>query len=251
MAETVSISKSVARAFQVLELFRTERRPLVAADIGRRLALPQPSVRALLKTLAGAGYLAYSNEDRTYQPTARVAALGQWLPARQPLPSALVRAVDAIARLAEETASLCVLREGDVEILHVRKAGHPVALQLEPGVGVAAWRSAVGRALLAALPEAESDGLVEDWLHRERTAAGRRALQSLPRELKRARRDGFVAAYGVFLAGVGAVCLAVPSARLGNLPGPVVVAVAGLSGRIRSREAALVRMLRGELRRTV
>jgi len=249
MAEAVSISKSVARAFRLLELFRAERRPLSAAEIGRQLALPQPSTRALLKTLVGLGYLAYTAADRTYWPTPQVTALGQWLTAEQRLPPALTLTVERLAGLAEETASLCALRDGDVEILQVCKARHPVALQLEPGTGVAAWRTAVGRALLAALPEDELAGLLARWLQKERTPGSRRVLQGLPRELRRARTAGFLAGYDLFLTGVGAVCVAVPARPQAGLHRPVAVAVAGLSGRIRSREAALARLIRGELRR--
>jgi DNA-binding IclR family transcriptional regulator len=120
---------------------------------------------------------------------------------------------------------------------------------LETGVGVAAWRTAVGRALLAALPDDEATRRVTGWLSKERTPAARRALQGLPRELKRARVDGCLAGYDLFLAGVGAVCVPLPAGRRGTLPAPLVVAVAGLSDRIRAREAALVRLIRGELRR--
>ena len=251
MAEAVSISKSVARAFQVLELFRTHREPLTAAAIGRHLDIPQPSTRALLKTLVSLGYLTCTRADRTYWPTGLVTGLGQWLAADQRLPVWLTRALDRIAGLAEETTSLCGLQDGNVHILHVRKAQHPVALQLETGVGVAAWRTAVGRGLLAALPEAEATGLLGDWLRKERTPAGRRALESLPRDLKRARADGFLAGYNVFLKGVGTLCVPVPQARLAGLNPPVVVAVAGLNDRIRARELPLLRMIRSELRRAV
>lgn len=251
MPDAVSISKSVARAFRVLELFRAERRPLAAADIGRRLSMPQPSTRALLKTLVSLGYLAYTDTDRTYWPTPRLSALGQWLASEQRLPLSLTLAIERLAGLAEETTSLCALRDGNVEILHVCKARHPVALQLETGVGVAAWRTAVGRALLAALPDDEAAGLVNSWLQKERATAARRALQALPRELKRARSDGFLAAYDLFLAGVGAVCVPLPRSPRGAPPGPLVVAVAGLSGRIRARETSLVRMIRGELKQAL
>lgn len=249
MAEPVSISKSVARAFQVLELFRTHRQPLTAAAIGRQLALPQPSTRALLKTLVSLGYLSCTTADRTYWPTGQVTLLGQWLRAEQRVPVLLTLALDRIAGLAGETTSLCGLRDGNVEILQVCKAQHPVALQLESGVGVAAWRTAVGRALLAALPEADLSALLAAWLSQERTPTGRRVLQSLPRELKRSRTEGFFAGYNLFLKAVGAVCVPLPGARYGALHAPLVISVAGLSERLRPREPALLRIIRGELRR--
>lgn len=249
MAEAVSISKSVARAFRVLELLRVHRGPLTAAAIGRHLAMPQPSTRALLKTLVSLGYLTCTGTDRTYWPTAAVTALGQWLTAEQRLPAWLTSALERIAALSGETTSLCGLRDGNVHILYVRKAQHPVALQLETGIGVAAWRTTVGRALLAALPDADATGLLGGWLRQERTAAGRKVLQSLPRDLKRGRPDGFLAGYDVFLKGVGTLCVPVSERRLAGLSAPVVVAVAGLNDRIRARELALLRIMRNELRK--
>jgi DNA-binding IclR family transcriptional regulator len=254
MTESVSISKSVARAFQVLDLFREIREPLTAAEIGRHLGLPQPSARALLKTLVSLRYLTYTESGRSYWPTAHVAVLGQWLTAGQRQPAPLTRATNRIAELSGETTSLCGLRDGLVEILYVRKAEHPVALQLEPGVGVAAWRTAVGRALLAALPEAGLAGQLQAWLRQERSVSSRRVLQSLPRELKRARNAGHLCGYDLFLKGVGAVCVAVPgsgvsSNGLSSDETPLVVAVAGLNDRIRPRESVLLKIIRAELPR--
>jgi IclR family pca regulon transcriptional regulator len=250
MPDQVSISKSVARAFRVLELFREVREPLTAAEIGRRLTLPQPSTRALLKTLVELQYLAYTAADRRYRPTTRVMDLGRWLSAGRRLPAHLVRATDRVADLAGETASLCGLSDGLVEILHVRKAPHPIALQLEPGIGVAAWRTAAGRALLAALPDAEATSLLQGWQRQERSTAGRRVLQALPRELKRARTEAYFSGYDLFLKGVGAVCVvALPRSQSAPEGAPLVIAVAGPNDRIRPRELALLKIIRAELRR--
>jgi DNA-binding IclR family transcriptional regulator len=248
VTERVSISKSVARAFRVLELFDAERKPLTAADIGRRLALPQPSARALLKTLVQLGYLAYATADRTYRPTRRLATLGRWLDDGPPVPAALATAADRIAGRAGETTSLCTLKDGRVEILHVCKAQHPVALQLEPGIGAEGWRSAVGRVLLAALPEEQSAGLIRGWLRQSRAAAARRALGSLRRDLQQIRRDGHFAGYDLFLPGVGAVCSAVDPRDAPAAMAPLAIAVAGLRDRIRRREVELLRMIRAGLR---
>jgi DNA-binding IclR family transcriptional regulator len=243
MSAGVSISKSVARAFRLLELYAEVRRPLTAAELGRRLELPQPSVRALVKTLAALGYLDYQPMARTYLPGRRLAQLAQWLPAAVPLTVSLRVATDRVAELANETASLSTLVDGHAEILHVRRATHPVALQLEPGPGAPAWRTAVGRVLLAQCPAERVATLLAGWLKQER-AAGRRTLQLLPRELARIRRDGHYVAYDLLLEGVGAVCCPVPGATV-----PLALAVAGANDRIRPRAAQLLKLVRTEMRR--
>jgi len=241
MSGALSISRSVARAFAVLELFRTERRPLTAAEIGRRLDLPQPSTRALLKTLVAAGYLAFEDGRRTYLPTPRVTALGDWLASAGLAAPGLRARVDDIAAATDETTSLCGIQDTRVHILHVRRASHPVALQLEAGVGVALWQTAVGRTLLALCDDPTRERLLATMARRERDPAARRTIQSLPRELRRIRAAGHLTAYDVFFQGVGAVCVPVDDGASG---GPLVIAVAGLKERIRANEARILRAIR-------
>jgi DNA-binding IclR family transcriptional regulator len=237
----LSISKSVDRAFALLELFRGQRRPMTAAEIGRRLAIPQPSCRVLLKALTASGYLAYAEDLRTYVPTPRVAALGDWLGGAGLAPAHWRTRVDEIAAVTEETTSLCGIQDTRVNVLHVRKAEHPVALQLEPGVGVALWRTAVGRALLAHCDDGTRGRLLDAMGRREKDPAARRTILGLPRELKRIRGAGHLTAYDIFFKGVGAVCVPVPGT---DGPDPLVVAVAGLKDRIRAGEARILRAIR-------
>lgn len=241
MTGALSVSRSVGRAFAVLELFRSERRPMTAADIGRRLVLPQPSTRALLKALVSEGYLAYEAAARTYLPTGRVAALGDWLGGAGLVPARLQARVDQVAAATGETTSLCGIQDLRVHVLKVRKAAHPVALQLEPGLGVALWRTAVGRTLLAQCDPGQWATLLESMARRERDPEARRTIQSLPRELRRIRGAGYLTAFDIYFPGVGAVCAPVAGA---DGSGPLVLAVAGLKDRIRTNEARILRALR-------
>ena len=68
--------KSARRAFEILELFERERRPLALKDILDDRGYPASSGSALLKSLVTLGYLDYDNDRRTYFPTMRIAALG-------------------------------------------------------------------------------------------------------------------------------------------------------------------------------
>lgn len=243
-ADGVSISKSVARAFRLLELFRDRRRPMTAAEICRRLSAPQPSVRALLVNLASLGYLVYMPADRSWQPTARVAALGDWLRQTPLVSPGLLRTVDSLAAESGETTSLCTICGLRAEILHVSLARHPVAVQLQPGIGAKLWQTAVGRTLLSQCPATEVATMLDTMRHDERSVAGRRSIKALAAELPRIRRAGWYAGYDLLLEGVGSVCVPV-SPRTGTMP--LVVAIAGLRDRVRPVEARLLRMIRGAL----
>ena len=100
------ISKSVGRVFDVLELFREQRRPMSAADIQRRLQIPQPSIRALLKNLVELGYLDYERSTRKYFPALHLARLGDWIEQSLLGGGELAALVESVSMATGETVSL-------------------------------------------------------------------------------------------------------------------------------------------------
>jgi DNA-binding IclR family transcriptional regulator len=77
---TPSVVKSAGRAFEVLELFRAERRELSASEIGHCLGYPKSSTNALLKSLVSLGYLVLNHQTLRYFPSFSVTRLGDWVP---------------------------------------------------------------------------------------------------------------------------------------------------------------------------
>lgn len=244
MTSQANISKSVARTFRVLELFQELRRPLTAAQIQHALDLPQPSARVLLRELAAIGYLAYTMPARTYFPTARLCALGDWLGSSLVLHDALTRTVDRIALDLDETTSLSTATSGHVEVLYVRRAGHALALQISAGMGSMLWRSAVGRTLLSQRSDQEVEDFL-DGLDAPDAPRGRRQREQIREQIRQIRDQGYFAGYDIFLKGVGAICVPLPGVATG---GPLALAVAGGKDRVQPREKAILRAMRAQLR---
>jgi len=73
------VIKSVARTFEMLELFDEMRRPLNVVEVSRQLGYPQSSTSALLKSMVSLGFLSHDVNGRTYFPTERVPMLGSWI----------------------------------------------------------------------------------------------------------------------------------------------------------------------------
>lgn len=244
MSVQANISKSVARAFRVLELFRELRKPMTAAQIQHALDLPQPSARVLLKELVEIGYLAYTMPAKTYFPTPRLCTLGDWLGSSLVVHQPLIQAVDNLARALGETANLSTATYGHVEILYARRADHALSLQVAAGMGGILWRSAVGRTLLSLRSEPEVVAFLDSLEPRD-APRGRRQREELLAEIRRIRNQGWFAGYDVLLKGVGALCVAVPPALA---PVPLVLTVAGGKDRIQPREKAILRAIRAQLR---
>ncbi len=244
MKSQANISKSVARTFRVLELFRELRRPLTAAQIQHALGVPQPSTRVLLKELVDIGYLAYTMPARTYFPTARLCALGDWLGSSLVLHEPLLRVVDAIAHELEETTSLSTATSGHVEMLYVCRASHALALQVSPGMGGVLWRSAVGRTLLSIRTDRQVEEFLDSLDPRD-APRGRRQREEIAAQIRQIRTQGYFAGYDILLKGVGAICVPLPRALAGV---PLVLAVAGGKDRVQPREKAILRVIRAQLR---
>jgi DNA-binding IclR family transcriptional regulator len=237
-----NVSQSVARAFAVFELLRQRRKPMTAVELRHSLKVPQPSLRALLAKLVELDYLAFDPAGRSYFPTPRLAALGQFIREPDPPDAQWRLAIDEIASATGETTSLSVARGLDLEVLYACMAEHPVALQLRAGGGDALWRSAAGRLLLSTGTEAQRRESLEALAGRETVIARRREILGLAESLKSLRSRSWYTAYDLHLKGVGAVCY-----RTQYRGQMAVVAVAGVKDRIRDNERGIRRAIRDGL----
>lgn len=238
-ARRPNISKSVTRVFQVLELFRARREPMTAAAIQAALRIPQPSARALLKDLVRLGYLDYRAGDRAYFPSRQLAQLGDWISHAQLVTPEIASLVDAACTEADETASLCTVQGVNVEILHARVAGHPVALGLATGTGSLLWQSGVGLSLLSLYDEAELAPLLESMLGANLDQPASVRPDEILDQVRGIARDGHLVGYDILMRGIGVVCVPFIAGRH-----RVALAVAGMNERIREDHERHIRTLR-------
>ena len=75
----MKVVSSVGRAFEFLEYFRVERRPLSLKAMVDHFGYPLVSTADILKTLLHLGYLSFDVKSKTYLPTPRLFELSSWL----------------------------------------------------------------------------------------------------------------------------------------------------------------------------
>ena len=78
-----SVVKSAARVLEIFEYLSDRRGPATVTEISLSLGYPQSSTSVLLKCLWNLGYLSQDPITRAYQPTSRVAQLGNWVGASE------------------------------------------------------------------------------------------------------------------------------------------------------------------------
>ncbi|QZP09063.1 helix-turn-helix domain-containing protein [Caenibius sp. WL] len=66
--------KSCVRTLEVIEYFMRQRRPARTIEISEALGIPNSSADEILRTLAAAGYLSYSQATKLYAPSYKLVA---------------------------------------------------------------------------------------------------------------------------------------------------------------------------------
>lgn len=240
------VVKSAGRAFEVLDLFRRERKQLSAAEIGQALGYPKSSTNALLKSLVSLGYLVLNARTLRYFPSLNVTRLGDWIP------SVVLAAGDAFEILAEvhaatqETVTLSVQTDLSVSFVKVIPGTFPISLRMKEGLTAPLFSSAVGTAILSRLSDAEIENLLARANARTRRKADLVDAATVMRHVSAARQKGFTVFYDAVFPDTGAIAVPFPSPVEGF---PMAIGVGGLRDRIRRNEAAIHRAIRTSLAR--
>ena len=145
----------------ILRLLMTTDAPISAARIATQLRLPRSTTYQLLKVMVDAGFVMHLKSHRTYGLGAAAYSLAQAYSTQQPLVRASTRHAQALAKLAGGSAHVSRLSSG-MEVLYVlEERSAAVSLITDVGVRLAAERTASGRVMLAALPDAELKARVD------------------------------------------------------------------------------------------
>ncbi len=211
--------QSVRRTFALLEVL-AEHGPMTLSRLAAESRLPLTTIHRLIGTLVGLGYVR-EESAKQYALGPRMIHLGE-----RSTRSLSTWALPHLAGLVDElgeTANLAML-EGD-EIVYVAQAPsrHSMRMFTEVGRRVPPHCTAVGKALLAQLPDAQVVAIVRRGGLPRRTKNTITTLDGLTRELATVRRQGFAIDNGEQEVGVRcvAVALAGTSARIAiSVSGP-------------------------------
>lgn len=222
--------RSVTNALRVMEALADADRPMSVTELGQRLGLAASTTHRILATLAAEGFAVRVPALRRYRAGPGLARLAR----RSLLDN--VRLAEAarpiLRRLAAEsgeTSQLTVLDGWDTVAIDHVDSTQPVIVHHPAGSRVPAHATAVGKAILAHLPEVAAriarEGLVA---HSSRTLTDPTAFMA---ELETIRRCGYainvgqlhpetagVAAPIVEASGsvIGSIGISGPAARIGD-----------------------------------
>lgn len=216
MAAQPTLINSVVRALRLLDLVAAEGRPVSAKKLARLAGLAPATTYHLLRTLVHEGYLAKTDEG--YVVGGRPAAVAQ----QQQATATSRRIRDALKALHDDVraaAYLAVLHDGEIALVDIVDSSAAPRTDLWVGLDNAAHATALGKAVLAAMPEADR----LDYLGRHplidltrNTCTNRRALLAELDHAVEVATD-----HGEY--NVGTTCLAV------RVPAPGITAAVAVS----------------------
>ena len=207
MAET--LNRALARGLDILTLLSEENQGMELFRVAKALALPKSSCSVLLHTLLDKGFLRYEEKSARYLLTPRLFELGSAALREGTVESLLRSAIREVARASEETVH-CGLLDGD-EVVYIDKVESTQSIRMTSRVGLRMplYATAMGRAILAAMPKKQAETLLagtELSPLTHHTVTDRRALRSL---LNQVRVQGYATEYEETNPGVCCVGVAI------------------------------------------
>jgi IclR family pca regulon transcriptional regulator len=206
-------SEALFRGLQIMNAFGPDAQSMTLSDVARKVDLPRATVRRSLLTLAHLGYV--KEEGRLFSLTPRVLQLAAAYLGASHAAAILQPCCESLAAEYGETFSVAAL-DGDSAVMIAYAAPRRMYMDA-PGIGLRlpAFCSAVGRVLLAALPEAERENFLRQLRPQAvtpRTVTDKAQLRAI---LTRVAAEGFAIAEEE--AEVGFRSLAVPVRRAGGM----------------------------------
>ena len=182
--------QSVDRAARILHELGSGSPTLGVTEIGARLDLAKPTVHGLLRTLEQSGLVSQDVATGRYSLGPRVLQLGNAYLAGSELRSRSMLRAGSLARQVNEAVWVSVLVDDAVMVVHHEFRPDDAVQILEVGATIPWHACALGEAIVAALPDAEVDGLLAQPL-RALTGRTRTTPEAVRKALGSVRDKGF------------------------------------------------------------
>jgi IclR family acetate operon transcriptional repressor len=190
MARPDYIVKPVQKALQVLEVLGQEKRELSLAEICRRVGLPKTTTFRYLHTLQASGLVAHDPETELYRLGSRLWELGQSAGEQLQLRKAARPYMEQLRARFNETVNLAVLDGSEIVYVEMLESKMSLRMQAVTGGRDAVYSTALGKAMLAHLPEDEWRDHLPARLAR-RTARTITSITALREDLAQTRARGY------------------------------------------------------------
>lgn len=244
---------AATKAMRVLKFLASQPDPVPLDRIMRACNLPRSTAYHLMNAMAEEGFVTHLADDRRYGLGVAAFEVGSGYSRQAPLQRLARRHLAALTDRVGESAHLAVPHGRDVlYVIEERAPGRP-PLVTEVGVRLPAHLTASGRAILAALPNAQVRALYPDReAFVQRHGVGPSSLSALRAILAETRQRGLATEDGEVTPGFSSIAACVLDHNELPLAGVAVTYPADgradtveIAEAVRTTAAALTRRVRG------
>jgi len=153
--------KSADRVLLILELIARRKGGLKHTEIADSLKIPQSSLSKLLATLVANEYLTFDKENKRYRLGPQILTLSTRYLSDLDVVRFAQPAIDDLAYRTGESASLAIKKGTEAMFVCKQESSQAIIPRLGIGERVPLYATAVGKVLLAYLPEEELDRFIK------------------------------------------------------------------------------------------
>jgi len=181
--------QSLERGFAVIRAFGPEHSTLTLGEAAARAGLTRAAARRFLLTLVKLGYV--GTDKKTFWLRSRVLELGYSYLSSQPWWQIAQPVLEETARATQETCNIAIL--SGTEIVYVARvlAKRIISTNLSIGSRLPAHVTALGRTLLAGLPQDEQNDVIGRIVFAKLTRRTIDDKRKLEATLKQVRKQGY------------------------------------------------------------
>lgn len=212
-----SAVRTLSRGLEILEQFAGEQAELSQSDLATRCGLPMPTIHRLVRTLVAHEFLEPVAGGRNYRIGAAVLRLAGPLIARSDPAAVIRRKLQELSEKTGETTNLATLLGSSVVYLDGETGGRMLTPQVTVGLRLAAYNTALGKALLAELDDDEVVARLGRGPYPRTTDRSAADWPELKRRLDAVRDTGVSVSDEEFEVGLTSMAVALPAQSDGSL----------------------------------
>lgn len=181
---------TVGKALDVLDMVAGAGHPVRFTELLEKSRYPKATLYRLIQTLTHQGMLSHDPDRQTYALGVRLVRLAHAAWAMSSLAPLALPYLDDLAAATGETIHLAQMDDGQVLYVDKRNATKPVEMFAQAGKVGPAYCTGVGKAMLAFLPEAERERILQRQTFHPFTPNTIDSVDRLREELRRIRAVG-------------------------------------------------------------
>ena len=178
------------KTLDILEKIKSTEAGYKLADLARKVSLPKATVYRILSTLEGRGYLDRS-ADGTYRLAKKLFDLQRTVPLEQTLHRVAQPVMERLVESCKETVNLGILDAGEVVVINTVESPQAVRMSSKIGNRRYLHSTAIGKVLLAGMPDKEVQRLLRLKGTPKLTDQTLASKAAVTEEVARVRQEGW------------------------------------------------------------